>query len=160
MGRFDIWWSSVSTTSSLFVLYYINCRPFFVATAIKIGTIKGTVVGDVGVGEVGVEVAVWKTTTIVVEGLITAAKIVIIEGVEVVEVVPADTKKIMDGVGGRAAIAIDTTVLVGAMADLHRVDIAEDRRVILQPQPLWLQSVFPRLFMLIAYLSPLSLASG
>lgn len=88
------------------------------------------------------EDAVWKTITIVVEGLIMAAKIVIIEGVEVAEVVSVDTRKIMDGVGGRAAIAIDTTVLVGAMADLPRPDIAEDRRVILQPQPLWLQSVF------------------
>ena len=48
----------------------------------------------------------------------------------------------MDAVGSRAAMVIDTTVIVGAMADLHRVDTAEDRRATLQPQPLWLQSVF------------------
>jgi hypothetical protein len=159
VGRLDIWWSSVSTIS-LFFFYYIKLAVLFVATAIKIGKIKGTVVGGVGVDGVEVEDAVWKTTTIVVEGLIMAAKIVIIEGVEVVEVVPVDTRKIMDGVGDRAAIAIDTKVLVGAMVDLHPPDIAEDRQVILQPQPLWLQSVFSQLFMLIPYLPLLFLASG
>jgi hypothetical protein len=159
VGRLDIWWSSVSTIF-LFFFYYIKLAALFVATAIKIGKIKGTVVGGVGVDGVEVEDAVWKTTTIVVEGLIMAAKIVIIEGVEVVEVVPVDTRKIMDGVGDRVAIAIDTTVLVGAMADLRPLDIAEDRQVILQPQPLWLQLVFSQLFMLIPYLPLLSLASG
>jgi hypothetical protein len=143
MGRLNIRRNSVRATFFFSLFFVLNkiIGLFFVGTAIKIGKIKGTVVGDVGGGGVEGEDAVWKTTTIVVEGLIMAAKIVIIEGVEVVEVVPVDTRRIMDVVGGRAATAIDTMVLVGAMGDLHRVDTAEDRRVTLQPQPLWLQSV-------------------
>ena len=114
-----------------------------------------------GGGGVEDEDVVWKTTSIVVEGLIMAAKIVIIEDVVVVEVAPVDMTTIMDVVGGRAAILIDTMVLVVAMVDLHRVDTAEDPPATLQLQPPWLQSVFVIFSYCLSYLSLLrSLASG
>jgi len=69
-----------------------------------------------------------------------AAKIVIIEGVEVVAAAAVDTKMTVDVEGGRAAIAIVMTVLVGYL--LHQSDTVEDRLVTrLQLHLLWLQSV-------------------
>jgi hypothetical protein len=113
---------------------------------------KETFAGGVGVGGVGVVVAVWKMNTIVVEGVILAAKIVIIVGVEVVSAaLVIDTTMIMHVEGDRAAIAIDTTVLV---ACLHQLDMVEDCRVTrLQLHLLWLQSALAIFFILSEYLS-------